>query len=48
MSFHMRTATDILTWLQVKNHVQSLAIVRHLLVQTRQVELVLNVVFINL
>lgn len=39
---------DILTWLQIKNHVQSLAIVRHLLIQTSQVKLVLYVVFINL
>lgn len=51
ISFYTRTNTspsDILTWLQVKNHVQRLAIVRHLLIQTRQVKLVLDVVFINL
>lgn len=36
------------TWFQVKDHVQCLAIVRHLLIQARQVKLVLYVVFINL
>lgn len=41
-------STEALTWLQVKDHVQGLAIVRHLFIQTRQVELVLYVVFINL
>lgn len=39
---------DILTRLQVKDHVQSLAIVRHLLIQACQVELVLYVVLIHL
>lgn len=36
------------TWFQVKDHVQCLAIVRHLLIQACQVKLVLYVVFINL
>jgi len=36
------------TWLKVKNHVNGLTIMRHLLTQTSQVELVLNIVLINL
>lgn len=39
---------NVLTWLKVQNHVQSLAVMRHLLIQTCQVKLVLYVVFINL
>lgn len=39
---------NILTRLQVKDHVQSLPIVRHLLIQACQVELVLYVVLIHL
>lgn len=39
---------EVLTWLQVQNHVQSLAIVGHLFIQPCQVKLVLYVVFINL
>ena len=39
---------QLIIWLQVKDGVKSLPIVRHLLIQACQVKLVLNVVFINL
>lgn len=34
--------------LEVENHVQRLSVVRHLLVESRQIELVLDVVLVNL
>lgn len=37
-----------LTWFQVQYHVQSLPVVGHLLVEASQVELVLDVVFVDL
>lgn len=47
--FHIKPDIKcFLTRLQVQDHVQGLAVVRHLLIQARQVELVLYVVFIHL
>ena len=39
---------QFIVWLQVEDGVQGLAVVGHLLIQTSQVKLVLNVVFVNL
>lgn len=36
------------TWLKVEDHIQRLSIIRYLFVQTSQIKLVLNVVFIDL
>lgn len=37
-----------LTWFEVKDHVEGLAVVRNLLIEPRQVEFVLDIVLINL
>lgn len=44
----VRIIFKLIIRLQVQNHVQSLSVVRDLLIQPSQVELVLNVVLVNL
>ena len=39
---------QLIVWFQVKDGVQCLAIVRHLLIQASQIKFVLNVIFIHL
>ena len=36
------------TWFQIKNHVEGLSIMRNLFIQARQIELVLDIIFIYL
>ena len=39
---------QLVVWLEVQDHVQRLSVMRDLLVQPRQVELVLDVILVNL
>ena len=36
------------TWLHVQNHVQSLSVMRYLLIQARQVKFILDIIFVHL
>ncbi len=44
----IRVVLELVVRLEVKDHVEGLPVVGHLLVETRQVELVLDVVFVDL
>lgn len=37
-----------ITWLQIQYHIQRLSVVRNLFIQASQIELVLNVIFVDL
>lgn len=44
----VRVVLQLLVWLEVEDHVKRLSVVRHLLVQPRQVEFVLDVILVHL
>lgn len=43
----VRVIVQIIIWLQVQNHIESLSVVWNLLIESSEIKFVLNIVFVN-